>query len=84
MMQPNNLPKELIKFLKKNGALESYRANLSMLPNPGSRPSLNADWITAAFTWDGSLQGHSYWTEIDHKWSKYLHVRRLRTQTLIC
>ena len=72
MIQPNNLPGELERFLRKNEALKSYRANLAQFSVRGELPKDKSSWIDYSFIWNKTPQGTDYWDRIDTKWSDYV------------
>ena len=69
MIHPNNLPEELITFLKKKDALEQFMYNTIT----GDQSSINYpdsldQWITLAFTWEQSNEGHAFWSNLNSIW----------------
>jgi len=73
MIEPNNLPPELVTFLKKENLLTKFIKN-SLTCNPSSPeyPTELYIWISYAFEWDTSIQGHTYWSQINRKWQNQI------------
>jgi hypothetical protein len=74
MVQPNNLPKELVMFLKGHGALKQYRANVAELCDDyiTELPPAKTSWLDMVFTWGDTPQGSDYWDDLDTEWDKHL------------
>src|SRR5690554_3221376 len=67
------MKKTFFEFLKKNRCLKAFNGNLSKRNDVGGvneylwtvRPK---DYVSAAFTWSETEQGHDYWSKIHEKW----------------
>ena len=76
------MKEKFIQFLKDNGALEKFEANIKDEKCQFSRRYLSIDEIIEAhdkegldvnvwsnvFWWDDSPEGWDYWNDLDNKW----------------
>ena len=75
------MKEKFIQFLKDNGALEKFEANLKnpeckfAKGDPDTIDKLTADCddtclISSAFWWPNSSEGDKYWAKLHIKWYK--------------
>ena len=75
MIEPNNLPKNLIIFLKANDCLKKFIFNSLTTEAPRKEyPYEDSDWISYAFPWRASYEGHSYWGKLSDNWRKQCNL----------
>lgn len=66
----------IVQFLKDNGVYEMFFANLFNQRTEADLSSyflscfFNSNAISAAFAWDRTPEGNTFWCEISRKWSK--------------
>jgi len=53
-----------IEFLTERNCLVKYAINKSKTPTDPK------DWISKAFLWHRTAEGHIYWDDIDFEWQK--------------
>lgn len=74
------MKKTFFEFLKKNKCLKAFKDNLS------ERRDVDVDgylrianprrYVSSAFTWSSTGQGHDYWSRIDGKWLSTIEQAR--------
>ena len=65
-----------IQFLKQNNAYEEFMYNFEMhRVNPNECTTKEffintfyGDFLTHAFYWKNTMEGHNYWAILDYKW----------------
>ena len=74
------MKEKFIQFLKDNGALEKFEANMKNLElrfqedDPFNLNDLCSsvgnilDWTSFPFRWDDSPERFDYWSKLDDKW----------------
>ena len=75
-LQPNNLPEELVEFLSEERALQSYRTGLAV-SRTAPLEGCKGDWISNAFAWDATKEGHSYWEFINKRWEILIEASQM-------
>lgn len=79
-MKLQKIKRIFFNWLKTQGAYEAYKQarhdmnHSSDSNHPYFRSTLNDPhhFISEAFTWRSTSQGHKYWEELSRKWRKYL------------
>ena len=69
MIEPNNLPSELITFLNERKLKDIFITNtLKCDPSSNTYPSELYYWISCAFDWTSSEHGYDYWSMVNKDW----------------
>ena len=80
------MKKTFYKFLEKNGCLEAFKNNLPSddYIDKNLRRVHPANYVSTAFVWSKTEQGHDYWSKIDLEWrSTTESARRVYPKTTI-
>ena len=73
MISSNNLPDELIAFLKSKGLLAEFlEETRTAKPSSVNYPKKLDDWVTLAFSWGSAKRDFNFWSDIDREWQNYL------------
>lgn len=73
------IDREFISFLKRNNCFDEYKENFINLSSYRKfREFLYIEprkrYISMAFLWRKTLQGHTYWSNIHETWTKYINT----------
>ena len=63
-------------FLKMSGALDIYLHNADTSCEAGGSGH-PIQFISGAFTWQDSPEGHHYWQSLDSQWQEVLRVTNI-------
>jgi uncharacterized circularly permuted ATP-grasp superfamily protein len=59
-------------FLKREGVFEKYLENLYEQDEQLTEFEYPSEYVSAAFVWTDTNEGHNFWSDIDTKWYKEL------------
>jgi len=77
MIQPNNLPQELVDFLKDKNILEQFMRNcIKCKPSSTNYPNHLNEWISQAFIWRDSPESSTFWGNLNSDW--YQHCKHIK------
>ena len=68
------MKERFIEFLEKNNCLKQFKQNIRNNEDfdvyCNRTWTSNSRWVTAAFDWSGSPQGHKYWENFHVQWEQ--------------
>lgn len=62
-------------WLQQQGALNNYKEAIKGWTATNAREwdgQVLSQFINASFTWNMTLQGHEYWSQLHNKWKTYI------------
>lgn len=66
------MKRQFYLFLKENNAWDEFKENAKLRGKKSAFkwqfPNDSTDYVSSAFYWEGTLQGHDYWEKLDDKW----------------
>lgn len=72
------MKKTFYKFLEKNGCLKAFKHNLFPCKDIDEHLRVVGPkyYVSSAFVWSHTVQGHDYWSKIDNEWLSIVELAR--------